>query len=120
MVLAVDVSNPKALFRRSVARIRLGEQLEEALSDLRKLESISRGATLAEIQTEISKCKSAISAQKETDFQSNIRHAFSNHHNKPIAFMDHLQTWLGSVSTVLAQCGGVRPQERLRRKKRPQ
>jgi len=121
MVLAVDIGNAKALFRRSVARIRLSEQLDEAMDDLKKLSHISQHATLAEIEVEMANCKLAISKQKESEFQSNIRDAFTQHttvKKKELGFIDGVQAWFASMGSVLAQCGGVRPVRRSTKKRR--
>ena len=110
MVLTVDPTNAKALFRRAVARIRANEQLEDALADLKKLKAIDDSA---EIASEIGKCKMQIKNRDLTDFQTNIRDTFKPVETSP-SMMEALNSWFGSFSAVMAQCGGARSQRKRR------
>ena len=114
MVLTADPMNAKALFRRSVARVRLGEQLDEALVDLGKLAAIDNSQ---EIQNEISKCREKIKERSETDFQSNIRDKLKPSTRSSTTW-DALNSWFTSFSSVMAQCGGQRPPEQTSVRKR--
>lgn len=108
MVLVVDPTNVKALFRRAVARIRLGEQLEEAVDDLKKLKE--RDPKNGEIITEISNARSAITERQKRD--SEFRTAFRGSLKKDSDRNSGWIHWVGNLvgkdmMNLLAQCGGV-------------
>jgi tetratricopeptide (TPR) repeat protein len=108
MVLVADPLNPKALFRRSVARIRLEQQLEEALADLQKVAERDPGNP--EVRDEISKCREAIKKRKPDTFTQNIRGSLKEEKQNPSFFNSLMSmSWLGEMSAVFAQCGGLRP-----------
>ena len=107
MVIAADPGNMKGIFRRSIARIRLAEQLDEALADLVKL--AERSPKCQDIQAEILMCKSALKRRKNDSFKTNIRNSFVK--NEQPNLIGGLKSWLDSMASVMAQCGGVRPTE---------
>ena len=114
MVLTAEPLNAKSIFRRAVARIRLGEQLDEALADLTKLTRIDNSA---EIQSEISKCKERMKETSESVFQSNIREKMnSKKQQSSTNWMESFGTWFTSFSAVMAQCGGTRPETMRKRR----
>jgi hypothetical protein len=120
MVLAVDPLNLKALFRRAVSRIRLGEQLAEALADLQKIAERDRKNT--DVMAEISLCRQALKEQKKRDDE--FRSAFRG------SLKQEPKSWLGQLSDLMnaamsatlgkdilayfGQCGGLRPNAKRR------
>ena len=113
MVLTAEPLNAKAIFRRAVAWIRLGEQLDEALRDLTKLARIDNSA---EIQNEIAKCKEKIKETNESVFQSNIREKLTSGKSNPPTLVESFTSWFASFSSVMAQCGGARPETARKRR----
>jgi tetratricopeptide (TPR) repeat protein len=108
MVLVADPLNVKALFRRSVARIRLGEQIEEALQDLKKLRE--RDPKNSDISVEILRGKEALqtSQKKEDEFRTAFRGSMVREEKSWISSI--LTTVVGKdVMRLLSQCGGNRP-----------
>jgi tetratricopeptide (TPR) repeat protein len=107
MVLAVDRGNSKALFRRSVARVRLGQQLEGARVDLQHLLETSPGSE--EIKRELVLCQTAV---KKTDprtetFNKNLRKKMTRVHTSS-TYSSIINSWMESFGSVMAQCGGKR------------
>jgi tetratricopeptide (TPR) repeat protein len=100
MVLVADPANVKALFRRAVARTRLGEQLEEAIADLKKLRE--QDPKNAEIVSEISNAKNALAERKKRDdeFRTAFRGSLKSTETK--------DTGIWGLVGWLAQCGGLR------------
>ena len=103
MVLVADPGNAKALFRRSVARIRLNEQLDSALFDLQTL--LSQDQQNSDIRAEIAICKQSIKWKKPTDFEKNIKKSMKQ--PQP-SFFESIQTILVSLGKTFSQCGGNR------------
>ena len=101
MVLVADPTNVKALFRRSVARIRLEEQLEEAIADLKKLKE--QDPKNMEIMNEILNGKCALNDRKKRDDE--FRTAFRGS-LKPAGEDKSNSLW--NMVGWLAQCGGLR------------
>ena len=109
MVIVADPLNIKALFRRSVGRIRLGEQLEEALCDLEKV--AERDSKNREVQDEIKKCKQEIKKRKPNRFREKIKGSLLE--EKKQSFLESWgKTWMEQFGHVFAQCGGLRPPSR--------
>lgn len=115
MVLAADPLNLKALFRRSVARIRLNEQLELALADLQKV--AERDRSNADVHAEIALCRSALKLQKKRDdeFRSAFRGSMKQ---EPTSFLTNVSESINGILcnvlgkdafSLLGQCGGLRP-----------
>ena len=99
MVLVGDPGNVKALFRRAVARIRLGEQLEEAINDLKKLRE--QDPKNPEIVVELTNAKSALVGRKKRDdeFRTAFRGSMKTNSNS---------SSLWNMINWFAQCGGLR------------
>jgi tetratricopeptide (TPR) repeat protein len=107
MVIVADPLNIKALFRRSVARIRLGEQLEEALCDLEKV--AERDSNNREVSEEIAKCKHEIKKRRPSQFTEKIKGTLRQE-KKPSLLEGWGRTWMDHFGSVFAQCGGLRPE----------
>jgi len=106
MVLVAEPLNMKALFRRSIARIRLKEQLEDALADLQKL--AQRDCKNADIVSAMSECKEALKKERKTDneFRSSLRGSLKKEQASPTYVV--VSKWLGDWFGHLSSCGGVR------------
>lgn len=102
MVVVADPSNSKALFRKSVARIRLGEQLDEALQDLLKVQQ--QDPRNRDVTAEIGRCKQALKNRKSSSFQQKIRGTFEKQPTSSL--FESIQKTLAALS---ATCGGLRP-----------
>jgi hypothetical protein len=112
MVIVGDPGNVKALFRRAVARIRLGEQLEEALSDLKHLRD--QDPKNQELAQEISNGKAALADRKHRDdefrtaFRGSLQPSASKKETTGLTSIWNMVSWF-------AQCGGLRYTDRVRK-----
>lgn len=105
MVLTADPGNLKALFRRSIARVRLGEQLEGAKHDLGNLLASNSGSE--EIRTELELCKKRIAETKSANpFNENLKRRMKPKPSSSFAAV--VQSFMDSLGAVMAQCGGQR------------
>ena len=90
MVLVADPGNQKALFRRSVARIRLSVQLDEAKSDLERLHVSDH----PDVILEVTRCREAKKKMHENSFEKNFKGKLQN---KSSSFSDQIHSWFLSL-----------------------
>ena len=105
MVLVSDPMNMKALFRRSIARIHLNEQVEDALVDLQKL--AHRDPKNLDIIGAISACRDALKQERETEtqFKSSLRGSLKT---KPQTYLSQLLSGFGDWFSHVNACSGIR------------
>lgn len=107
MVLVADPTNMKALFRRSIARIHLKEQVEDALCDLQKLSQ--RDPKNKDILSAISEGRNVLKEERKTDsaFRSSMRGSMKREAPRyDIArWLSSLGDWFGGH---LNGCSGIR------------
>lgn len=105
MVLVSDPMNMKALFRRSIARIHLKEQVEDALVDLQKL--AHRDPKNLDIISAIASCRDALKQEREseTQFKSSLRGSLKT---KPQTYLSQWLSGFGDWFSHVNACSGIR------------
>jgi tetratricopeptide (TPR) repeat protein len=106
MVLSAEPGNTKAVYRRSIARVRLGENLHEAEGDLNRL--LETDPSNREILNEIKICREKIKNSKKTKFEDSFHGRLRGPPEKSFCGGDGKE-WITSMLQLFAQCGGIRP-----------